>query len=199
VKLVTLCNERTARLRDISTEQTSQRSVSRPDSQVLRAAIRHPVVGWSAFTRKSSNSSVSKRSPIRSATDRGAVARTRSQAAAERPSTGVSRSMSAVARYADSSRTSREVREVPKTDTNRVPRRRLWPLLDLSIIDGLAADRRMQPATERKVREATYLASFNLERTSSMLKVAAFCRGGKSLNVARNWPTYSCAGTKRKT
>jgi hypothetical protein len=27
-----------------------------------------------------------------------------------------------------------------------------------------------------------------------MLKVAAFCRGGKSLNVARNSPTYSCAG-----
>jgi hypothetical protein len=36
---------------------------------------------------------------------------------------------------------------------------------------------------------AIYLASFSFARTSSMLKVAAFCRGGKSLNVARNSPT----------
>jgi hypothetical protein len=39
--------------------------------------------------------------------------------------------------------------------------------------------------------------SFIFSRTSSRLKLAAFCRCGKSLKVARNCATKSCAGTTR--
>ena|GEM_PF-5583345 len=35
--------------------------------------------------------------------------------------------------------------------------------------------------------------------TWSRLKLAAFWRGGNSLKVCRNLPTYVCAGTSRKT
>lgn len=37
-----------------------------------------------------------------------------------------------------------------------------------------------------------------LSSTWSMPKLPAFWRGGNSLNVARNFPTYCCAGTSRK-
>jgi hypothetical protein len=40
--------------------------------------------------------------------------------------------------------------------------------------------------------------SFSFSMTSSMLKLAAFCRCGYSLKLIRNRPTYACAGTKRK-
>jgi hypothetical protein len=34
-----------------------------------------------------------------------------------------------------------------------------------------------------------YLTSFSFSMTSSKLKLAAFCRCGKSRKVAKNWPT----------
>src|SRR5258708_9720569 len=58
-------------------------------------------------------------------------------------------------------------------------------LIELMISAADAGNHRPQFASE----EATYLASFSFARTSSMLKVGAFCRGGKSRNVATNWPT----------
>lgn len=41
--------------------------------------------------------------------------------------------------------------------------------------------------------------SVSLSITSLIVKLAAFWRGGYSLNVSRNCPTYVCIGTSRYT
>ena len=45
---------------------------------------------------------------------------------------------------------------------------------------------------------AAYAACASFSTTWSMLKLAAFCRGGNSLSVSRNCATSACAGTRTK-
>ncbi len=52
---------------------------------------------------------------------------------------------------------------------------------------------------DRRLRRPHSVGGVSFSITWSRLKLAAFWRGGYSWNVARNLPTYACAGTMKKT